>query len=75
MPAFLIKDLPARVHERLRQQATNHHRSMNREAITILEREICGIAPEDIPRPAFPGKPLTAAWISRTTREMRDTRS
>lgn len=75
MPALLIKNLPTGLHERLREQAANHHRSMNREVIAILEKDIGGIAPGDIPRPAVPSKPLSAAWISRTTREMRDGRS
>ena len=74
MPAFLVKDLPPVLHERLRQEATRHHRSMNREVITILEKELGGLVQADVRRPVVPSKPLSAAWVRETTREMRDNR-
>lgn len=37
MPALLIKDLPADLHERLKEEARKHHRSMTKEALCILE--------------------------------------
>lgn len=38
MPALVIKSLPADIHERLKDDAERHHRSMTQEAISILER-------------------------------------
>lgn len=74
MPAFLVKDLPPVLHERLKQEATRHHRSMNREVISILEKELGDITPVDVPCPTVPSKPLTAEWVRETTRKMRDRR-
>lgn len=38
MPALVIKDLPAELHQRLKAEAAQHHRSMTREAIFLLEQ-------------------------------------
>ena len=38
MPALVIKDLPAEIHQRLKDEAELHHRSMTQEAIVILEQ-------------------------------------
>ena len=38
MPAFVIKDLPIEIHRRLKDEATQHHRSMTQQAIVILEQ-------------------------------------
>ncbi len=37
MPALLIRDLPADVHERLKRRASRNHRSLTKEAAAILE--------------------------------------
>jgi hypothetical protein len=47
---------------------------MNREVIAILEKELGTVPPADLPAPGVPSKPLTAAWVRETTREMRDRR-
>ena len=38
MPTLTIKNVPEEVHERLKEQADRHRRSMNSEAIWILEQ-------------------------------------
>lgn len=38
MPALVIKDLPAELHRRLKEDAAQHHRSMTQQAIFILEQ-------------------------------------
>jgi len=43
MSAFLVKDMPPAIHARLRPAARQRHRSMNREVISILERELGGM--------------------------------
>jgi plasmid stability protein len=40
MPTLTLKGLPEELHERLREQAERHRRSMNSEAIMILERTL-----------------------------------
>jgi plasmid stability protein len=41
MPNITLKNVPDEVHQRLKEQAERHRRSMNREAIWILERALC----------------------------------
>lgn len=74
MPAFLVKNLPPALHERLRHAAAKHHRSMNREAIAILEKELEVPEQGDLLPPAAPSKPLSAAWVRETVRAMREGR-
>ena len=38
MPTLTLKGLPEELHERLKEQAARHRRSMNSEALTILEQ-------------------------------------
>lgn len=38
MPTLTIKNVPEELHERLKEQADRHRRSMNSEAIWILEQ-------------------------------------
>jgi len=40
MPTLTLKGLPEELHERLKEQAERHRRSMNSEAIMILERTL-----------------------------------
>lgn len=41
MPNLTLKNVPEEVHRRLKEQAERHRRSMNSEAIWILERALC----------------------------------
>ncbi len=45
MPTLTLKGIPEELHERLRQQAERHRRSMNSEAITILEQALMPARP------------------------------
>lgn len=40
MPSITLKGLPDEVHQRLKDRAERNRRSMNSEAITILERAL-----------------------------------
>jgi len=40
MPTLTIKGVPPELHERLKERADRHRRSMNNEVITILERAL-----------------------------------
>ncbi len=40
MPTLTLKQVPEELHERLKERAERHRRSMNSEAITILERAL-----------------------------------
>lgn len=73
MPSFLIKDLPETLHEQLRLRAAERHRSMNREVIAILERELTP-APKLSP-PVELKEPVDPEWIVSIVREARGSRS
>jgi plasmid stability protein len=72
MSALLIKNMPLPLHARLRQCAENHHRSMNREVIAILERELEREAPAELPPPVKTLKPISGEWTVRIIRDARD---
>jgi len=40
MPSLTLKRVPDEIHERLKERAERHRRSMNSEAIRILERTL-----------------------------------
>jgi len=40
MPSVLLKDLPGKLHRRLRERAARHRRSLSKEVIVILERAV-----------------------------------
>ena len=73
MSALLIKNMPPIIHERLRRRAAEHHRSMNREVIAILERELDRpVAPELPPPVVGLDKPVSGEWIVQIIRDARD---
>ncbi len=72
MAALLIKNMPPPLHERLRQRAAVHHRSMNREVISILERELDRPAVTEWPPPIKTLKPISGEEIVQIIRDARD---
>ena len=72
MSALLIKNMPPPLHERLRQRAVSHHRSMNREVIAILERELERPTQVDLPPPVKTLKPISGEWTVQVIRNARD---
>lgn len=72
MAALLIKNMPPALHERLRTRAAEHHRSMNREVIAILERELDRAATAELPPPVPTLKPIIHEEIVQMIRDARD---
>lgn len=72
MSALLIKNIPTPLHERLRRQAAAHHRSMNREVIAILEREMERPVATELPPPVKTLKPISGEWTVQVIRDARD---
>ena len=72
MSALLIKNMPPPLHERLRQRAAVHHRSMNREVISILERELESPTATELPPPVKTLKPISHEEIVQMIRDARD---
>jgi len=72
MPGLVIKDLPAKLHRKLKQQAARHHRSMTKEVLVVLERALNEEAPPQEVPPPFKGRfTLTDEFIDRARREGR----
>lgn len=71
MTALVIKNLPAEIHHRLKDDAERHHRSMTQEAIAILERGLQ--RPRAVPRfEAYRGAfPLTNRFATAAKAEGR----
>ena len=59
MTALVIKDLPETLHQRLKQQAHLHHRSMTKEAIVVLEAALMSAPSVGLPPSVAVNKPLT----------------
>lgn len=73
MPGLVIKDLPLKLHRKLKQQAARNHRSMTKEVLVVLERALSEeTPPQEAPAP-FKGRfALTDKFIARARREGRE---
>jgi Arc-like DNA binding domain len=71
MASLLIKDLPKPLHKKLKELAAAHHRSMNREIISILEAAATRPRVGKLPPPLKPNFPLTQAFIDKAKSEGR----
>ena len=74
MSAVVVRDLSPRLHQRLKQEAERHHRSMNREIISILEKELAEEQPAVLPPPVKPLVPVDGRDIANAIRRARDSR-
>jgi hypothetical protein len=72
MSAVIVRDLPPVLHQRLKQEAVRHHRSMNREIIAILEKELQAPVRRDLPPPVKGQTPVDGRWIAQAIRDARD---
>ncbi|MFO1491283.1 MAG: Arc family DNA-binding protein [Kiritimatiellia bacterium] len=74
MSSLLIKNLPEALHDRLRQRAEKHHRSMNGEVLAILESELASPGAAALP-PAVKGlRVVDGEWTVKVIRAARDGR-
>ncbi len=74
MASIIIRDLPDELHERLKAQAKRNHRSLNKEAIALIERQLTEprAAPE-LPRPLrLKSGPVTVKQIEAAISKGRD---
>lgn len=71
MSTLVVKNLPEQLHARLKAQAQEHHRSITKEAIALIEQGLLAPrtaasradAPPLPPLVRLPGGPLTTEWI------------
>ncbi|HYW77635.1 MAG TPA: Arc family DNA-binding protein [Gammaproteobacteria bacterium] len=71
MASVVIKNLPDDLHRALKQQAERHHRSLNKELISIIESAMHKPARTSLPEPVHLRKPLTAEMLDEARREGR----
>ncbi len=75
MTAVVIRDVSCELHRRIKAEAVRHHRSMNREILAILEKEVLAVRANELPPPVKGKKPVDGRWIAQAIREARDGRS
>lgn len=72
MASIVIKDVPKDIHDALRAEAAKNRRSMNQEALTILERALKPLPPLPKIKPAKTLRPFTNEWLLKAMREGRE---
>ncbi len=72
MPSLILRDLPEEVHKRLRDRAQRHHRSMTKEAVSILERELVASDPVKLPPVVATSRPIPSNLIDEAIEEGRE---
>jgi plasmid stability protein len=82
MPSLLIKNIPPRLHAKLKQRAAGNRRSLNGEAIHVLEAAVGHRPPEDSASAGAVGTPLDESALAalppdiaerlRAMRELRE---
>ncbi|MBC8322603.1 MAG: Arc family DNA-binding protein [Candidatus Marinimicrobia bacterium] len=73
MPDILIKKIPSVLHSEIKNQAKKHHRSMNKEIITILENVLLnGDYKIELPAPLSVSEPIDEDFINQAKRSGRE---
>lgn len=72
MPSLLIKNIPEELRGLLRERAIQHHRSMNKEVIVLLERALGGTRSSALPEPIALKKPLDTKTLLRARKAGRE---
>lgn len=71
MASVLIKNLPDDLHERLKDRAQRHHRSVNKELIALIEAALREPTAQPIPEPVRLRRPLTQEMLDQARDEGR----
>lgn len=71
MPSLMLRDLPEEVHKRLRDRAQRHHRSMTKEAVSILEHELLASGPVILPPAVKTSSAIPSDLIDQAVEEGR----
>ena len=69
MPALLVKDLPADVHQWLKHEAAANRRSMTQQVIVLFEERMGRFKPVHFGAPVKTRTPLTAEFIDKGKRK------
>jgi plasmid stability protein len=72
MPGLLIKDVPDDLHQRLKESAARHHRSLTKEAMALLEEALAKEPRrKDLPQPFQGQRPVTQDLLDQAKAERR----
>lgn len=72
MPSLILRNLPEEVHKRLRDRARRNHRSMTKEAVSILEHELVSAGPVKLPSVVHVSQPIPTDVIDQAIEEGRE---
>ena len=72
MAAILIKNVPDSLKRELKRQAERNHRSMNQQALAMLEQAVHFAKPIKFPKPIKTRKPISGEEVVRMIRRFRD---
>lgn len=73
MPSIVIRNLEPVLHERLKQAARQHHRSMSKHIIVLLEKGVDEDSCEfKFPEPFRAKKRLTQSFLDKAINEDRE---
>jgi plasmid stability protein len=74
MSTVVLRNVPEQLHARLKKQAERNHRSLNKEAVALIEQALA--VPRQLPKLAAPvklkGGPLSIAGIEGAIAKGRD---
>ena len=72
MPGFFIRDLPERLQQKLKERARQHHRSMAKETLAILEAALEEpVTVEELPEPLKLKFRMTQEFLDEAIKEGR----
>lgn len=72
MPSIVVKDIPEKLHKRLKAQAREHRRSMSQEILTILENGLVPLKRRKLPPLVKANVLITDEMINAAKREGRE---
>jgi hypothetical protein len=72
MTTLLLKNVPERIKRDLKGEARKNRRSMNQEALVLLEQALKRRKPPALPSPLKPKKPFTHDWLLKAMKEGRE---
>lgn len=65
MSSLLLKNIPEEIRKKLKEKAVLNHRSMNKQAMSILEEALLKPGIASWPPPVKTRTRLTSAWITK----------
>ncbi len=68
MASLLIKNIPEDLRKKLKEEAELHHRSMNKEAVALLEQVLSRPRIGPLPPPFKAKVRFSSDWVTKATK-------